>query len=75
MNDIIDARCGWAGSDELYIKYHDEEWGRPVTDDRTCSNFWYSKAPRQGCPGLQSSANAKVTERLSTTSTYSGWHA
>jgi DNA-3-methyladenine glycosylase I len=26
-------RCGWAGSDPLYIGYHDGEWGRPVTDD------------------------------------------
>lgn len=27
-------RCAWPGSDELYIRYHDEEWGRPVADDR-----------------------------------------
>ena len=26
--------CVWPGNDELYIRYHDEEWGRPVTDDR-----------------------------------------
>jgi DNA-3-methyladenine glycosylase I len=26
-------RCFWAGSDALYIHYHDAEWGRPVTDD------------------------------------------
>lgn len=26
-------RCTWALSDEIYIRYHDEEWGRPVTDD------------------------------------------
>ena len=26
-------RCWWAGSDPLYLRYHDEEWGRPVTDD------------------------------------------
>jgi DNA-3-methyladenine glycosylase I len=26
-------RCWWAGSDPLYIRYHDEEWGRPVIDD------------------------------------------
>ena len=31
MEDLINARCGWAGTDELYIKYHDEEWGQPVT--------------------------------------------
>ena len=27
-------RCGWAGSDPLYLAYHDEEWGVPVHDDR-----------------------------------------
>ena len=24
------ARCPWAGSDPLYLRYHDEEWGREV---------------------------------------------
>jgi DNA-3-methyladenine glycosylase I len=27
-------RCAWAGTDPLYVKYHDEEWGIPVHDDR-----------------------------------------
>ena len=27
-------RCSWAGSDEIYIRYHDEEWGVPTHDDR-----------------------------------------
>ena len=27
-------RCGWASSDPDYVAYHDEEWGRPVRDDR-----------------------------------------
>ena len=27
------ARCFWAGSDPLYRRYHDEEWGRPVAND------------------------------------------
>jgi DNA-3-methyladenine glycosylase I len=26
-------RCWWPGEDELYVRYHDREWGRPVTDD------------------------------------------
>lgn len=26
-------RCRWPGSDAQYIRYHDEEWGRPVADD------------------------------------------
>jgi DNA-3-methyladenine glycosylase I len=28
------ARCWWGDSDELYRRYHDLEWGRPVDDDR-----------------------------------------
>ena len=28
------TRCRWAGSDPLYVRYHDEEWGVPMTDDR-----------------------------------------
>jgi DNA-3-methyladenine glycosylase I len=26
-------RCGWCGTDPTYVAYHDDEWGRPVTDD------------------------------------------
>jgi DNA-3-methyladenine glycosylase I len=26
-------RCSWAGTDPLYIAYHDREWGFPVADD------------------------------------------
>ncbi len=27
-------RCGWVGSDPLYIDYHDTEWGVPVRDSK-----------------------------------------
>lgn len=27
-------RCNWCGSDPLYVSYHDEEWGVPITDSR-----------------------------------------
>ncbi len=27
-------RCAWTGDDPLMVKYHDEEWGVPVYDDR-----------------------------------------
>jgi DNA-3-methyladenine glycosylase I len=27
-------RCGWVGEDPLSIRYHDEEWGVPVHDER-----------------------------------------
>ena len=28
------TRCAWCTSDPEYIRYHDEEWGKPVHDDR-----------------------------------------
>jgi DNA-3-methyladenine glycosylase I len=28
------ARCAWAGTDPLYVTYHDTEWGVPVHEDR-----------------------------------------
>jgi DNA-3-methyladenine glycosylase I len=36
---LIDAgrgrrRCAWCGDDPLYVAYHDDEWGRPMFDDR-----------------------------------------
>jgi DNA-3-methyladenine glycosylase I len=34
MDPRARARCGWCGSDPLYLSYHDEEWGRPAHDDR-----------------------------------------
>lgn len=32
-------RCPWCGSDPLYMKYHDEEWGVPVHDDDKLFEF------------------------------------
>jgi DNA-3-methyladenine glycosylase I len=34
MEGNKEFRCPWSGSDSLYIRYHDEEWGVPVHDDR-----------------------------------------
>lgn len=28
------CRCWWPGADPLYLAYHDDEWGRPVADDK-----------------------------------------
>ncbi len=33
------TRCPWPKDDELMIKYHDEEWGVPVHDDRKLFEF------------------------------------
>ena len=48
MKNIINTRCGWAGTDELYIKYHDEEWGRLVTDDKTLFEFLVLESAQAG---------------------------
>jgi DNA-3-methyladenine glycosylase I len=32
-------RCSWAGTDPAMRAYHDEEWGRPVHDDRVLFEF------------------------------------
>ncbi len=32
-------RCGWCGKDELYMDYHDNEWGKPLYDDETLFEF------------------------------------
>lgn len=37
MSEII--RCGWCEKDDLYRKYHDEEWGKAVYDDETIFEF------------------------------------
>ena len=35
MSDgLVDGRCWWGSSTPEYVRYHDEEWGRPVRDDR-----------------------------------------
>jgi len=35
----MEQRCNWSTKDDLYIKYHDEEWGVPVHDDRKLFEF------------------------------------
>ena len=33
IGDDNKKRCWWCGADEQYMRYHDEEWGKPVYDD------------------------------------------
>ena len=40
-------RCGWAKG-ELYIRYHDEEWGVPVHDDGTLFEFLILEGAQAG---------------------------
>ena len=42
------TRCGWCLKFEDYIKYHDEEWGVPVHDDRTHFQFLILEGAQAG---------------------------
>jgi DNA-3-methyladenine glycosylase I len=42
------VRCEWCGTDPLYIKYHDEEWGVPVHDDRKLFEFLILEGAQAG---------------------------
>ena len=41
-------RCSWCGTDPLYVKYHDEEWGREVTDDCKMFEFLVLESSQAG---------------------------
>ncbi len=41
-------RCAWAGSDPLYVAYHDLEWGVPVHDDRLMFEFLILEGAQAG---------------------------
>jgi DNA-3-methyladenine glycosylase I len=41
-------RCGWCGTDPLYVRYHDEEWGVPVHSDRKMFEFLVLESAQAG---------------------------
>ncbi|WPU94159.1 DNA-3-methyladenine glycosylase I [Mucilaginibacter sabulilitoris] len=42
------TRCAWAGTDPLYMKYHDEEWGKTTHDDKTLFEFLVLESAQAG---------------------------
>jgi len=46
--DIVNGRCGWCGSDELYVKYHDTEWGKLVTEEKRLFEFLVLESAQAG---------------------------
>jgi DNA-3-methyladenine glycosylase I len=48
MNSDNLIRCGWCGTDPLYVAYHDNEWGREVNDDRTMFEFLVLESAQAG---------------------------
>jgi len=41
-------RCGWVSDDPLYLRYHDDEWGVPVHDDRRLFEFLILEGAQAG---------------------------
>ncbi|WP_370521490.1 DNA-3-methyladenine glycosylase I [Cetobacterium sp. 8H] len=41
-------RCSWCESSDLYRKYHDEEWGKPVHDDSVHFEFLVLESAQSG---------------------------
>jgi DNA-3-methyladenine glycosylase I len=48
MSPSTRIRCGWAGTDPLYVKYHDEEWGVPLHDERRLFEFLILEGAQAG---------------------------
>ena len=46
------TRCSWSTSDPLYIRYHDDEWGVPVHDDRKIFEFLVLEGAQAGLSWL-----------------------
>lgn len=44
----LKTRCGWSTKDPDYIRYHDEEWGVPVYDDRKLFEFLILEGAQAG---------------------------
>jgi len=44
----MENRCEWSGTDELYVKYHDEEWGVPIHDDKVHFEFLILEGAQAG---------------------------
>jgi DNA-3-methyladenine glycosylase I len=42
------VRCEWAGTDPLYVSYHDHEWGVPVHDERKLFEFLILEGAQAG---------------------------
>jgi len=48
MNVSALPRCAWCGTDELNVRYHDEEWGVPVLEDRKLFEFLILEGAQAG---------------------------
>lgn len=45
-------RCSWCTYSDIYIKYHDEEWGKEIKDDRILFEFFVLESAQAGLSWL-----------------------
>ena len=49
MNDALsENRCAWCGNNPLMVRYHDDEWGVPVHEDRLLFEFLILEGAQAG---------------------------
>lgn len=48
----VTIRCPWCGTDPLYVRYHDREWGVPVHSDRRHFEFLVLEGAQAGLSWL-----------------------
>lgn len=50
--EVIKKRCAWVTSDQIYVDYHDKEWGKPIHDDRLLFEFLILEGAQAGLSWL-----------------------
>jgi DNA-3-methyladenine glycosylase I len=58
-------RCNWAGTDELYLNYHDREWGLPLHDERRLFEMLILEGAQAGLSWSIILKNGKIIAWLS----------
>ncbi len=56
------ARCGWLNDDELYVRYHDKEWGTPLAGDQAMFERLSLEGFREAFHGFDLARVSAMTE-------------
>lgn len=62
-------RCGWVSQDQLYIDYHDKEWGVPEKDGKNLFEMICLEGQQAGLSWITVLKNGKITVTPSIIST------
>src|SRR3546814_9465997 len=61
----LEARCTWCLSTPAYIRYHDEEWGKPQHDDRVLFEFLILEGAQAGLRSEEHTSELQSLMRIS----------